>query len=211
MRHRVALIAGLLMLVTLWAGPLPQMARGSFAAHMLLHIGVVAIAAPLLAYGALALLVKRKGAAVMFAFPVAASLLDLVVIWGWHTPLTHEAARTIFAARIAEQTSFLAVGLLLWLTVLAGNGGPARYLAGAGALLFTSMHMTLLGVLIGLMQTPICIVPQTEPLFGLSLMADQQLGGVLMLGFGGMVYLAGGLVLVGKALREPAANPGSAG
>ncbi len=204
MRHRMAVIAGIFVLFLVWAGPLPLLARGSFAAHMFMHMGVVAVAAPLLAYGLLPLFTRWRWATMLFAFPIAASLLDLVVIWGWHTPLAHEAARTSSLTRTVEQFSFLAVGLFLWLTALAGSSGPSRFLAGAAALLFTSMHMTMLGVLIGLMQNPICAVPPARPPFGLTIIVDQQLGGLLMLGLGGLIYLAAGLVLVGKALQEPA-------
>src|SRR5690606_23956673 len=118
------------------------------------------------------------------------------IVWGWHAPLAHEAARTLAVARAAEQASFLAAGLLLWLSALNRRDGGGR-LAGAAALLLTAMHMTLLGVLITLAQSPICTVPDAAPLFGLGVMGDQQLGGVLMLGLGGAVYVTGGLALVG--------------
>jgi putative membrane protein len=39
-------------------------------------------------------------------------------------------------------------------------------------------------------------------LAGLSPLADQQLGGVIMLAIGGVIYLAGGLTLVARALRR---------
>jgi putative membrane protein len=39
---------------------------------------------------------------------------------------------------------------------------------------------------------------------GLPALADQQLGGVIMLGIGGVVYLAGGLVLMARVLRRQA-------
>ncbi|MGH8019800.1 MAG: cytochrome c oxidase assembly protein [Opitutaceae bacterium] len=44
-------IFGILTLGGLWFGPLPELARQSFWAHMALHMGVVAVAAPLLAFG----------------------------------------------------------------------------------------------------------------------------------------------------------------
>ena len=47
-RHALA-AAGIGLLALLWFGPLPVLARSSFAAHMAMHMGVVAIAAPLLA------------------------------------------------------------------------------------------------------------------------------------------------------------------
>src|SRR3546814_18505574 len=79
---------------------------------------------------------------------MAAMLAELVVVWGWHLPLLHHAARSSTAALAAEQASFLAVGLALWLSVLGGRAAQrhARLAGGVVALLLTSMHMTLLGV-----------------------------------------------------------------
>src|SRR3546814_13943200 len=81
------------------------------------------------------------------AAPMAAMLAELVVVWGWHLPLLHHAARSSTAALAAEQASFLAVGLALWLSVLGGRAAQrhARLAGGVVALLLTSMHMTLLG------------------------------------------------------------------
>ena len=45
------LIFGLSLLAILWFGPLPKLAQSSFAAHMAMHMGVVAVAAPLLVGG----------------------------------------------------------------------------------------------------------------------------------------------------------------
>ena len=45
------IVTGLLCLAGLWLGPLPGLAAQSFSAHMLLHLGVMSLAAPLLALG----------------------------------------------------------------------------------------------------------------------------------------------------------------
>ena len=49
--RRALLVCGLLTLTAVWLGPLPQLARQAFWAHMTLHMGVVAVAAPLLTLG----------------------------------------------------------------------------------------------------------------------------------------------------------------
>ena len=51
MMRRGFLTLGLLILAGIWLGPLPQLAQHSFSAHMAMHMGVVAIAAPFLALG----------------------------------------------------------------------------------------------------------------------------------------------------------------
>ena len=98
---------------------------------------------------------------------------------------------------VLEQASFFSVALLLW--VLALSGPP---LTGALTLFFTSMHMTLLGALLGLAPRAIYSGHHhAEGWLGLAPLLDQQVGGVVMLAVGGVVYLAGGLALTARALR----------
>lgn len=188
----IAPLLGAAALAAAWLGPLPRLAEGSFLAHMTLHMIVVAVAAPLLALG------LRARLPVWAA--VAASLAEMAVIWAWHAPGPHAAARTTDLGLAAEQASFLGAAFLVWLAALSA---PA--LAGAAALFFTSMHMTLLGVVIALAQSPICRVQTSgDPLFGLDPLADQEAGGILMLALGGAVYAGAGLALAGRALKlEP--------
>lgn len=186
--------AGVLLLA--WAGPLPGLVPQSLAAHMALHMLVVGIGAPLLALGiAPALRRLRPGA----ALPVVASLIELAVVWLWHAPALHEAARTSGAALAMEQASFAAAALIVWLAACSGPG-----LAGAMTLFFTSMHMTLLGALISLAPRPIYPGHHHGGFLGLDPLADQQAGGAIMLLIGGAIYLSGGLVLAARALTPAA-------
>jgi putative membrane protein len=183
-----ALLAGLALLALIWGGPLLGPDRGSFAAHMLAHMGVVALAAPLIALGLPALRPPLG--------PVPASLAELVVVWGWHAPALRALAEGSLGVTTLEQASFLAAGIVLWRACLAG--GPA----GAVGLLFTSMHMTLLGALLALAPRPLygdaaatCLGVVLAPA------QDQQVGGTVMLAVGAVVYLAGGLALVARTLE----------
>jgi putative membrane protein len=49
--RRTLLACGCLTLAAVWLGPLPQLAQQAFWAHMAMHMGVVAVVAPLLALG----------------------------------------------------------------------------------------------------------------------------------------------------------------
>lgn len=196
---RALVIAGAGVLLAAWAGPLPWLVPGSFAAHMLLHMSVVGFGVPLLAMGLAPRL--RMGSAGL-VWPIAVSVLDLIVVWGWHAPYLHHLSRAEPLMLALEQASFAGAALLVWL--IAFSGPP---LAGAMTLFFTSMHMTLLGALIGLATRP--IYPGHDhgtgwP--GLSAIDDQHVGGVVMLAIGGIVYLGGGLVLAARALRPRAIN-----
>lgn len=80
-----------------------------------------------------------------------------------------------------------------------------RAAAGIVGLLLASMHMTLLGALLALSPRSLYGHVGTAA-FGLSVLEDQQLGGVLMLLVAGTVYLLGGLALLAMLLRESAVS-----
>ena len=67
---------------------------------------------------------------------------------------------------------------------------------GVVALLLTSMHMTLLGALLALATRPL-YHERTE-----AALADQHLGGALMLSIGGLVYLVAALLLAATLIRQ---------
>jgi putative membrane protein len=206
--RRTLLMCGLLMLAAVWMGPLPQLATQAFYAHMTMHMGVVAVAAPLLAVGvAGGRLDPVRKVPKLFA-PIPASVLELVLVWAWHAPALHHAARHGTAGLAAEQGTFLLASLLVWLSALGGDvrrSGPRRA-AGVVGLLLTSMHMTLLGALLAL--TPRPLYAHTGGMAGLTPLQDQHLGGVIMLLVGGLSYLLGGLWLTAGLLRGAVPEPG---
>jgi putative membrane protein len=201
--------SGCLVLALAWLGPLAVPWELGFVAHMSVHVAVVAIAAPLLA-AALAgsRLDPTPHAPLLFA-PMLAMALEFVVVWGWHAPVLHAAARGSGAVLAFEQLSFLAAGLLVWLAAFGRGRGPARAAWGPGilGLFLTSMHMTLLGALLALSPRPLYHHAHAASMVvGLTPLDDQHLGGAVMLLVGGASYLIGGLVLVARLLREPDAR-----
>jgi putative membrane protein len=191
-----SLAAGTIVLLVAWF--LPWGAEGSFAVHMVAHMAVVAVAAPLLAIGIHATRLDVSSRMVWIT-PLTASLIELIAVWFWHLPHMRLLADRSLLAAVLEQATFLAAGLLLWLSCLS-----APRLAGAGGLLFTSLHMTLLGVLLALAPRPLYASGQVI-CFGMPLgaAADQQIGGVAMLLVGAVSYLAGGVTLLHRLLADP--------
>jgi putative membrane protein len=191
-----SLATGLLVLAAAWLGPLPSLASHAFSAHMTMHLAVVAIAAPLLAYGVAGTRFDPVRVAPRIFSPVPASAAEFAVVWAWHAPALYQAARHEPTAFAAEQLTFLVAGVWLWISVLGGEPHVrlARAATGVVVLLLTSMHMTLLGALLAL---------GPRPLYGHShdSLSDQHLGGALMLLVGGAVYLAGGLWLMTGLVR----------
>lgn len=200
--RRVLLGFGLLSLLAAWLGPLPSLAQHSFAAHMAMHMTVVAVAAPLLAIGLAGTAADPVPRVPWMFSPMLAAVLEFMVVWSWHAPQLHHAARDSAAMRVLEQGSFLAVGLWLWLAAFGGGARRSRErtAAGIGGLLLTSMHMTLLGVLLAGAPRALYVHGHASA-SALDTLPDQQLGGVLMLGIGGSVYLGGALLLLAGLLR----------
>jgi putative membrane protein len=207
MRRWLALL-GAVVLAFVWIGPLRALVPGAFSAHMTLHMAVVAVAAPLLALGVAGSRwdpVRRAP----WLFPaLIASLLELLLVWGWHTPALHRAARESTLAFVLEQASFLLSGLWLWLAAVGGDA-RSRQRRGMGvlALLLTSMHMTLLGALLGLPPRPLYDLAHSHEhahgaLPPLGALADQHLGGAIMILLGGLSYLVGGLWLSLSLVRD---------
>ncbi len=191
--------AGLLLLAGLWFGPLPGLAAVSFSSHMILHLGVALIAAPLVAIGLL-----RAGLGPPRGLPVVAGLgaavFEMAVVWGWHAPAPHEAAAREGAIFVLQQASFLAAGMAVWAVAFGGRG---RAEAGIGALvmLATFAHMAMLGVLLTLPGHLLYPPDICGGAFGLSPLEDQRLGGTLMAVGGGLPYLGGGLVLLHRLIE----------
>jgi putative membrane protein len=185
---RAGIVAGLMLLVAAWAVAATD---ASMTAHMTAHMLVVALCAPLLAYGVAG---TRFDPAVRWpraASPLPMSVLELVIVWGWHLPTARAFAAASPIGLVLEQVMFAAAGLLLWSACFGARG------AGVIALLLTSMHMTLLGALIAL-------APRT--LYGSASIEDQQVGGVVMLLAGAGSYLVGGLALLSLLLRGATAG-----
>ena len=191
---------GLFTLFTVWFGPLPRLAADAFVAHMAMHMGVVAVAAPLLSLGLAGHRFDPVHTAPALFAPIPASALELVVVWVWHTPALHYVARQSRLGLVVEQSMFLLAGLFVWLSACGGNprNQGNRTATGVVGLLLTSMHMTLLGALLALPPRPL-YAHQTS-CCGLTPLQDQHLGGVLMLVVGGLSYLLGGLWLIGRLL-----------
>lgn len=212
MNRTLLLGGGLVVLLLAWSPQTSALIGHGFTGHMIRHMGVVAIAAPLLALSVAGSRYDLSERHPLLFAAVPASLVELIVVWGWHTPAAHDLARVSAPAYIGEQASFLLSGLWVWLACF-GYGAATkagRTAAGVVALLLTSIHMTLLGALLAMSVRPLYAAHHQaiDGLTAFSPLDDQQLGGVIMLLIGGAAYLAGGVALAARLLgddRDPSA------
>jgi len=166
------------------------MNAGAFTRHMVAHMTLVALVAPLLAV----LIAHSRFNPVerrpRWFSPIAASLVEFVVIWAWHAPVLHVAARHDAAMFALEQASFLGASTYLWLSIVGGDRASSALRAGTGivALVLTFAHMTMLGAVLAL-------TPRDLYGHGGHAVADQQLGGAVMIASGTVAYLGAALWL----------------
>jgi putative membrane protein len=202
------LLLGIGTLLGVWFLPLERAGMGPFSVHMTAHMGTVAIAAPLLTLAVMGSPLDPVRRWPRLFLPIPASLVELVIVWAWHAPTLHSAARHSSLALVIEQLAFFLSGMLVWLSALGGSRAAGdRTAAGILALLLTSMHMTLLGALLALAPRPLYPHAHGVSNAGPAPLDDQHLGGAIMLLVGGVAYLAGGVglsvVLLGRRSPRP--------
>jgi cytochrome c oxidase assembly factor CtaG len=187
-----------------------------FSAHMVQHLLLVTIAAPLLVAGfpgpALLARLPRGSRHAMGRFirrgrrlfprrvtALAAWLGHVVVLWAWHVPALYEAALRAPVLHAAEHASLLVTAMAFWAVVAGRRLDPV---ASVLYLFAAAGQSTALGALLTLASWPSYPVhaPATDA-WGLTPLGDQQLAGVIMWVLGGMGYLWAALVILARALR----------
>jgi len=191
-----------------------------FSVHMVQHMLLELVAAPLLLAGApitLTLRVARptirKGLLAvlhsrlvrLISFPVVAWMLFAVMNWGWHFSTLYDQALESQALHHLQHASFLGAALLFWWPVVGADPSPWRLPHPARLLyLFLAMPQnSFLGV--ALMSASTVLYPHYVTNvrdWGLSPLDDQALGGVIMWVVGDVAFLAGMMVVVVLWMRH---------
>lgn len=224
-RRRARAFAGALgALVVALASPLDALAGVLLSAHMVQHVLLLLVAAPLLAWSAPSGVVLRgaprwvRRAAIRvrrdvrgptrrlaaIGGPVAAWMLLVLTVWGWHAATLYEAALTNRWAHLAEHAMFLGAGVAFWRVVIGARAGSSRVPRGVGILLVFGMAMqgVLLAALLTFASEPWYPSYGATAEWGLAPLADQHLAGVLLWIPGSVVYLTVALTLLGRGLRD---------
>jgi len=210
--------AGWLALLACLVSPLDAAGARSFAAHMAQHEGLMLIAAPLLVVSrplavflwALPTALRRRIATLVRRGPVrltwraftgaaAGWTLHAAALWIWHVPSIFQSALQNRGLHDLQHATFLVTALLFWsgmFSARATNRGTA-----AVYLFTTTVHTSALGALITFASVP-WYEPPLRDASGLAPLTDQQLGGLLMWVPGSFVYVAMGLLLLGRWVRD---------
>lgn len=187
--------------------PLCALSVSLFSARVFQHMWLASVAAPLIALGrpwaALQPLGGRQGEG--SARPVLAAAVFAAVLWFWHAPAAYTATFESSAVYWTMHVTNFAAALWLWRGLLDGRGealGPF-----ALATLLTTGQMGLLGALITFADRPL-YPPHfaTTYAWGLTPLADQQLGGVVMWVPAGVLLAAGFAFAFLQTLRRAEAH-----
>ncbi|HEX7197100.1 MAG TPA: cytochrome c oxidase assembly protein [Candidatus Limnocylindria bacterium] len=191
-----------------------------FSVHMVQHMLLELVAAPLLLAGApitLALRVAspsvRKALLAVLqsrvihvvSFPVIAWILFAAVNWGWHFSALYDQALENQALHYFQHATFLGAALLFWWPVIGADPSPWR-LPHPVRLLYLFLAMpqnSFLGV--ALMSASSVLYPHylsNGRDWGPSALDDQALGGVIMWAVGDLAFLAGMMIVVVLWMRH---------
>jgi putative membrane protein len=222
-RTRSFAIAIAALLVAL-VSPLDALAGSLFSAHMVQHLLLMMVAAPLLVLAdpMTAMLWalsprarrgvglwwrRRRGLRAVWrtlSSPGGAWVLHVAALWIWHVPSLYDDAVADGAVHVLEHLCFLGTAMLFWWVPFKAHGrrvGPGTaliYLFGA------VLQGTILGALLALARHPLYTAHfGTTRVWGFTPLEDQQLAGLLMWVPAGFVYLAALIPLALRVLREP--------
>lgn len=217
--------AGLAAVVVVLVPPVEHLAGERLWGHMVQHVVLVAVAAPLIVLGnPLATLswalpdgmrrplspgsrrLTRSLVSHHGAWAAAALGAHTAALWAWHVPGPYEAALRSEALHVLEHASLFATALVFWWVVV---GSRRRALYGPGVLV--TFAAALQGSALGGLMTL-----AAEPWYpsyatrgggggggGLTPLEDQQVAGVVMWGPCGAIYALAAVLLFAAWIRRP--------
>ncbi len=220
-RH-ASFLAGWITLALALTSPIHELGEQLFSAHMLQHEILILLSAPLIS-------AAQPGATCLWAFapagranlggwvhtveqfppvrlltrPLVAWLLEAAALWLWHIPSLYQATLRSDWVHAAQHLSFFLTAVLFW-SALYGVGRSAMSYGAATFYVFgTAVHCSALGALLTfstVLWYP--VYAKSTARWGLTPLADQQLGGAIMWVPSGLVFILIGLVLFAQWLNE---------
>lgn len=200
-------LAGLAVLALALVSPIEAYEGVLFSVHMLQHMLLELVAAPLLLLGAPATLALRAASpsvrprllsvlhsrvVTVLSFPLLAWVVFAAVNWGWHFSALYDQALETPWLHDLQHITFLGAALLFWWPVVGAD--PARWrLPHPVRLFYLFLAMpqnSFLGI--ALMSAPAALYPHyltNIRTWGPTPAVDQSIGGMLMWVGGDVVFL----------------------
>ena len=200
--------------------PLDALSGALASAHMVQHVLLLLVAAPLLALSSPGTTLLRGAPTALrqatgrwrrrlrpLGNPAAVWALHVATIWFWHAAVPYDAALDNHVVHVAEHATFVLTGLAFWRVVLGARGAVSN---GLGILLVFTMAMqsVFLSALLTFASSPwYSGYESTTAAWRLDPLEDQQLAGVIMWIPAGLVYLGVALALLVRWIQATEAEP----
>jgi len=220
--------ASMIVLVAALLSPIDAISAELNWMHMIQHMLLMNIAAPLFVVAAPGYIIQRSldfraryKLNRVFAYlghwqqvryylwhPAMLWIVYGAVLWIWHHPILYDAALANQLIHDVQHIMFFAVSCLFW-RILFDPIARLKFNRGLGViyLFATSLHATILGVFMAL-SPKLWYQPYaaTTPSWGLSAIEDQQLAGLIMWMPACMIYAVCAAWVFGVWLRDTEAK-----
>ena len=220
-------LAGLAVLALALMSVIDLLGQSLFLMHMIQHLLIVMIAAPLLLLANpfpftiwglpngpnIARLLfsqdsRFRRALIRVTRPGILWLTFVTILWGWHDPAAYNAALRIGWLHDLQHLTFFGAAMLFWWRLVNAGprtcGGRFPLLARLGFLLAGAAANMIPGVVIALAEAPLYAYYVDVPrVWGLTVIQDQVLAGIIMWIPGTMMYFLAALVILFRALGRP--------
>jgi len=206
-------LLGLAAIVASLGSPIDAIALELFSVHMVQHMLLLVVAAPLLLVGepvrpllrGLPFAIRRtvvraivrntafRALVHLLRRPLVAAALYVTGLYAWHVPTLYDAAVESPTIHVLEHTWFLGTALLFWSVVI--DPAPFRATLPYAAripflLLVGAAQNTILGGLLAFSdRSYYAPYATTTARYGLDAAADQRLGGAIMWVPGDLIFL----------------------
>ncbi|HEX4159736.1 MAG TPA: cytochrome c oxidase assembly protein [Rhizomicrobium sp.] len=179
MTRPLALAGALATIALVLLPPLGTMAEQLFSAHMVQHLLLIVVAAPLLVLSR-TLNGEDMPLLRLLFIPVTAWLLFVGTFLFWHWPVAFQWAAGNQAGKLFEHGTILCSAFIFWSVALSQN---SRLSYGARALfvMTAAVATDLPGVIMVFAPQALCTMPNENSFrWGLTPLEDQQIAGLLM-------------------------------
>ena len=219
----VAFMCGLVSVWTAVASPLATLDHQSLTIHMVKHLLLMTVAAPLVLAGSPLVVLQCWTSRFFienkvllgslpagsfercFTRPVLCWLVGTSAVIGWHLPVAFELALRSHWVHGVEDGYFLLAGLLFWWPVLRpSSSGAAPRWSMALYLFLATLPCDLLSAFLTFCNRPVYLsYLSTTQLFSLSPLQDQECAGALMWVWVTFAYLIPAVAIAMQILSPP--------
>jgi cytochrome c oxidase assembly factor CtaG len=214
-----ALVAAIFVLWVVIGSPLSTLDHALLTFHMVQHLLLMTIAAPLILLG-------RPGAPARFlrspavrrigrsiTHPVFCWLAGTAVVVAWHVPPVHDLGMSSPSWHLVQHATFLAGGLLFWWPVINPGSVSGKWDRSFAPLylFLATLPCDALSAFLAFCGRVVYPSHQSgHPHFGLSPLQDQECAGALMWFWATIAYLIPAIVITVRILSPSSRRVGPA-